>query len=140
MEILNKNIRERVEVGRIDLMKRFSFFEVKEADAPAVIKALDGASWKGYRLGVEIAGAEGGEVSGQKDSGHKGAKKPAPKKSSAGRRESSSREERRRGGYPDENYGRKSRSRKDDWKQFFNNDGWDRDPSSKGGKKSKKRK
>ena len=150
MEILNKNIRERVEVGRIDLMKRFSFFEVKEADATAVINALDGASWKGYRLGVEIAGAEGGEASGQKDSGHKGARKPAPKKSSAGRRESltrekssrgsSSREEHRRGGYPEENSGRKSRSRKDDWKQFFNNDGWDRDLSSKGGKKSKKRK
>ena len=149
MEILNKNIRERVEVGRIDLMKRFSFFEVKEADASTVIKALDGASWKGYRLGVEIAGAEGGEASGQKDSGHKGARKSAPKKSSAGRRDSltrekssrgsSSREERRRGGYPEENSGRKSRSRKDDWKQFFNNDGWDRDLSSKG-KKSKKRK
>ena len=135
-----------INIGKIDGLTVGRLMEILNKN----IRALDGASWKGYRLGVEIAGAEGGEASGQKDSGHKGARKPAPKKSSAGRRESltrekssrgsSSREEHRRGGYPEENSGRKSRSRKDDWKQFFNNDGWDRDLSSKGGKKSKKRK
>ena len=56
MEIINSHIRARVNVGRIDLMRRFSFFEVEEKDAATVVGVLDGNSWKGYRLGVEVAG------------------------------------------------------------------------------------
>lgn len=37
--LLNGNTRGRVELGRIDLMKNFSFFEVDEKEAGNVVKA-----------------------------------------------------------------------------------------------------
>ena len=138
--LLNKNIRERVEVGRIDLMRRFSFFEVKEEDADIVVSSLDGQSWKGYRLGVEIAGGEGAVPAskpGRKgDKGSKGGKKKSgfeDREQGRGRR--GERESGRSG-----KRGRSDRPKnwKDDWKQFFQNDAWDREPSGKGGKKRKK--
>ena len=39
--LLNGNTRGRVELGRIDLMKNFSFFEVDEKEAGNVVKALN---------------------------------------------------------------------------------------------------
>lgn len=154
MEILNKNMKDRVDVGRIDLMKKFSFFEVKEADAQKVITAVDGANWKGYRLGVEIAGGDGGNAgeapkkssrrrggSGKDDSFHGGrsegrrsGRHDDDRSHAAGRRGRSNRAEAE---YPE-----RSRGRKDDWKQFFQGSGWQDDPSELGrkGKKSKKRK
>jgi len=54
--LLNDNIPGRkVEVGRIDLMKNFSFFEVREADRDRVIKNLDGVKAFGQRISVESA-------------------------------------------------------------------------------------
>jgi ATP-dependent RNA helicase DeaD len=54
--LLNDNIAGRkIEVGRIDLMKNFSFFEVKEADKNRVIQNLDGAKAFGRRIAVEQA-------------------------------------------------------------------------------------
>ena len=56
--LLNKNTRERVEVGRIDLMPKFSFFEVAEESTKAVLKALNRAKWNGRKVMVEVAGEE----------------------------------------------------------------------------------
>jgi ATP-dependent RNA helicase DeaD len=54
--LLNDNIPGRkVEIGKIDLMKNFSFFEVKEADKNRVIQHLDGAKAFGRRVAVEQA-------------------------------------------------------------------------------------
>jgi len=54
--LLNDNIPGRkIEVGRIDLMKNFSFFEVREADRDRVIKNLDGIKLSGQRISVESA-------------------------------------------------------------------------------------
>ena len=54
--LLNDNIPGRkIEVGRIDLMKNFSFFEVREADRDRVIKNLNGAKAFGQRISVESA-------------------------------------------------------------------------------------
>ena len=159
MEILNKNMKDRVDVGRIDLMKKFSFFEVKEADAEKVISQVDGANWKGYRLGVEIAGADssnaeeapkkssrrrggagkedsfrGGRSEGGRSEGRRSARHDDDRGRSAGRRGRSNRAE--------SDYPERSRGRKDDWKQFFQSSGWQDDPSEFGrkGRKSKKRK
>ena len=140
MEILNKNIRERVEVGRIDLMRRFSFFEVKEEDADIVVSSLDGQSWKGYRLGVEIAGGEGAVPAskpGRKgDKGSKGGKKKSGFEDREPRR--GRRDERESGRSGKRGRSDRPKNWKDDWKQFFQNDAWDREPSGKGGKKRKK--
>ncbi len=60
--LLNGNTRGRVELGRIDLMKNFSFFEVDEKEAGNVVKALNRANWNGRKVSVEIAGEEGKEA------------------------------------------------------------------------------
>ncbi len=51
-----------VELGRIDLMQKFSFFEVEEKEATNVVKALNRASWNGRKVSVEVAGDEGKEA------------------------------------------------------------------------------
>ena len=56
--LLNDNISGRkVEMGKIDLMKNFSFFEVREADKDRVIQNLDGIKAFGRRISVESAQA-----------------------------------------------------------------------------------
>ena len=55
MAMLNDNTRRRVDVGRVDLMKKFSFFEVEEKEAGNVLKAFRGLTWNGRRVVVEVA-------------------------------------------------------------------------------------
>jgi ATP-dependent RNA helicase DeaD len=55
--LLNDNVSGRkVDIGRIDLMKNFSFFEVKEADKDRVIQNLDGV--KAFRRVVAVEQAQ----------------------------------------------------------------------------------
>lgn len=61
--MLNKNTRGRVELGRIDLMPKFSFFEVEEKEAQNVMKSLNRANWNGRKIAVEVAGEESKETS-----------------------------------------------------------------------------
>ena len=61
ISLLNSNTRGRIELGRIDLMKNFSFFEVEEKEAQNVVKALNRANWNGRKVSVEVAGEESGE-------------------------------------------------------------------------------
>ena len=56
--LMNAHVHHRIEMGRIDLLTNFSFFEVPEQDAKFVIKEMDGADWKGRRVSVSIAGEE----------------------------------------------------------------------------------
>jgi ATP-dependent RNA helicase DeaD len=54
--LMNDNISGRkIDVGRIDLMKNFSFFEVRESDRDRVIQNLDGIKAFGRRISVESA-------------------------------------------------------------------------------------
>ena len=54
--LLNDNVPGRkVDIGKIDLMKNFSFFEVKEADKDRVIQNLDGIKIAGRKVAVEEA-------------------------------------------------------------------------------------
>ena len=60
--LLNDNIPGRkIEVGKIDLMKNFSFFEVREADRDRVIQNLDGIKVFGRRISIESAQASPSE-------------------------------------------------------------------------------
>ena len=146
ISLLNNNTRGRVELGRIDLMQKFSFFEVEDKEAGNVIKALNRANWNGRKVSVEIAGEEGKDAPKGKrrnEGGNYGKKEFDGKKRSykderrsevAGKRSDKteyaatdkkknkpSREER---GYT------KARGKKDDWKQFFqgNNEFKDSEP------------
>jgi ATP-dependent RNA helicase DeaD len=56
IELINKNVDgKKVPLGKIDLMKKFSFFEVDSQYTAKVISALEGTKFKGRKVGVEIA-------------------------------------------------------------------------------------
>ena len=125
IDMINRNTK-RVEIGRIDLMQNFSFFEVLEEQADEVIKALNKVRIKGRKVVVELAGENNGKS--DKDGKKRGRKEDAPKKerksdkaskSSKAEKEPKkekkakpSREER---GYTEP----RGPKKKDDWKQFF---------------------
>jgi ATP-dependent RNA helicase DeaD len=141
MDLLNKNTSHRVNLGRIDLMKSFSFFEVEERDTKRVLQALNNARFNGRKITVEVAGEEsGGKPAEQtrpatKRYGKPAAAPAADRKRPSDKKEKPSREER---GYT------KSRGKKDDWKQFFQADnelrGAEPDFSEEGWAKRSKRK
>jgi len=77
--LLNDNIPGRkIEVGRIDLMKNFSFFEVREVDRDRVIQNLDGIKAFGQRISVESAQPSPSEK--RKNKIEEGDRKPKDKK------------------------------------------------------------
>ncbi len=47
MQFINKNVQGRQAVGHIDLLGRYSYIEVPSEDARKVMKALNGANYKG---------------------------------------------------------------------------------------------
>ncbi|WP_018712133.1 DEAD/DEAH box helicase [Phocaeicola barnesiae] len=130
IELINRNLKkERIQIGRIDLMQNFSFFEIIEAQAPMVIKALNKVVLNGGRkVIVEVAGENNGksdkdgkkrsrkeregEEKGSKRSGKKESRETASK---AEKKAKPSREER---GYT----AARGPKHKDDWKQFFQHD------------------
>lgn len=65
--LMNANVHHRIEMGRIDLMTNFSFFEVPEKEARFVIKDMDGIDFNGRRLSVSLAGSD--ETGGRKGAG-----------------------------------------------------------------------
>ncbi len=136
MKLVNDHVHGKVEIGRIDLMKSFSFFEVAEEETDRVIKALSSVHVKGRKVTVEVAtGEQSGSEQGKgkkrggrdrketKDSGRRGRDERSSRGDAYGRKndrraedkkkKKPSREER---GYT-EPRGRKFT--KDDWKQFF---------------------
>ena len=126
IELVNRNLKkEHIQIGRIDLMQNFSFFEIIESQAQMVIKALNKVVLNGGRkVIVEVAGENNGksDKSGKKRSRKENAaeskntsKEKKEKKETAGKKEKPSREER---GYT----AARGPKRKDDWKQFFQHD------------------
>ena len=130
--LLNKNVRgDKVDVGRIDLMRNFSFIEVAEQDADRVIRGLKhGVTVKGRSVVVDRSEPDGRTAD---DAGTKAdRKRPARSKAQhegrptrrkdalvgeeGSRKRRPSREER---GYT-EPRGRKFT--KDDWMQFLHPD------------------
>lgn len=55
MGMLNECTDTRVDVGRVDLMKKFSFFEVDERRAGEVLRAFDNLAWNDRPVVVEMA-------------------------------------------------------------------------------------
>ena len=144
ISLLNSNTRGRIELGRIDLMKNFSFFEVEEKEAQNVVKALNRANWNGRKVSVEVAGEEAGE--GRRGSGsaeRRGGKRPfgssSEKRSDSSRNSRSERSDRapradratkgsdktdkkKRSDKPsreERGCGARGPKKTDDWQQFF---------------------
>ena len=139
--LLNNNTRGRVELGKIDLMKNFSFFEVPEADADNVVKSLNRATHNGRKVVVEIAAdepaGEGRRGNGGNRGGRGGYNKEGGDRRQGGRNDRSPRGDRNdrsndRNAKSNDRGDKKSkasreergytgaRGKKDDWQKFFN--------------------
>lgn len=79
--LLNSNTRGRIELGRIDLMQNFSFFEVPEKETVNVLKALNRAKWNGRKVVVEVSSEEGGKGHENGSGERKGGKRSGKTKS-----------------------------------------------------------
>ena len=64
IRLVNTNVKGKVEIGKIDLVKNFSFIEVAEEDADRVIQGLKGLKVKGRTIDAEVASPEGGKGEG----------------------------------------------------------------------------
>ena len=140
IDLVNRNLRkERIQIGRIDLMQNFSFFEVIQEQAPQVLKALNKVVLSGGRkVCVEIAGENTGKSDKSGKKKKVAAEKKADKPSKVEKAKKPSREER---GYTSP----RGPKKKDDWKQFFQQDiqplrGEEPDFSEEGWVKRSKRK
>lgn len=77
MQFVNKHVKGRQQVGHIDLLGKISYIEVPEKDARKVIKALNGAMYKGR----EVRCNDAAEVVGKRE---KKAKRTARKQENNG--------------------------------------------------------
>ena len=85
--LLNDNVPGRkVDIGKIDLMKNFSFFEVRDTDRDRVIQNMDGIKAFSRRVAVEAAQASPSESRKkkieEKDKKYSKSKTPKDKKGS----------------------------------------------------------
>lgn len=55
IELINKCVPGRVKVGKIDLLARFSFFDVDEAEAAEVVESMNRYEVEGRRIVVDYA-------------------------------------------------------------------------------------
>ena len=109
IELVNSNTKGRkVPIGKIDLLKTFSFFEVEPSYADELIKVLNNATFDNRRVAVEIAQ----EKTDKPRQGDFSGKRPAkwsdrrPEKRSQGRSENKSRDYKR-----DSKFGKKDKKK-----------------------------
>ncbi len=58
--IINDNTRSKdIEIGKIDLMKKFSFFEIEKKHEEKILKSFDNKKHDGLRISVELAQSKG---------------------------------------------------------------------------------
>lgn len=76
IEMLNRNVPGHVDVGRIDLMRNFSFFECPEEFAEEIVAGMNGIQYKGRDVHVEIAQVSQGEKKPENKPVKKEAAKP----------------------------------------------------------------
>jgi ATP-dependent RNA helicase DeaD len=124
ISLINSNVRgKRIDIGKIDLMRNFSFFEVDESQADYVIRALNKVKWEGRSVTVEQADeTEKSDKSSRPGNNYRRERPSYPKKNEH-RSEKKSQEH-------------KPQSKKDDWRKFFEEDTDSR--SDKAGKKKKR--
>jgi ATP-dependent RNA helicase DeaD len=127
--LLNNNTRGRVDLGRIDLMKNYSFFEVDEKETKNVLKALGRAKWNGRKVVVEVASddASDSQEDGKKQKHERrtrrndseGDQRRESRKEQHGGNESRKNAEGKKKPSREERGYTKARGKKDDWKKFF---------------------
>lgn len=126
MKLVNDHVHGKVEIGRIDLMKNFSFFEVAEEEADRVIQLLNKVQVKGRRVNVEVATGETSEDKGKKnakrrDSGRKEKDRDKKKQKSKAEKPEEGKVKKNKPSREERGYtaARGKKYTKEDWKQFF---------------------
>lgn len=71
IELINKCVPGRIKVGKIDLMQKFSFFEVAQEDARDVVQSLSQYEVDGRRIIVDFADKKEGKDKRQRNKGKK---------------------------------------------------------------------
>jgi ATP-dependent RNA helicase DeaD len=123
ISMINNNTHgKRIDIGRIDLMKNFSFFEVAEDQAKQIERSLNGIQMNGRKVVVEEADKEKKEGEGESRSGRR-------RRDERGNRdERHFRSDSRKDSHSHKDSGKKSskeksskgkNSKKEDWHQFF---------------------
>ena len=112
INLVNRYVKGKVDIGRIDLTANCSFFEVPEEQAPEVLKKMAKA-----KVGDRKVVVDGAEREGSADSRDR--RKHADR-NAAGRRGAARKGDERRGRHADNAESDQSRRRgRDDWKKFF---------------------
>lgn len=135
INLVNRYVKGKIEIGRIDLTANCSFFEVPEADAPIVLRKMAKAMIGDRKVVVDHAEREEGaakpEKRGEKREsrgakpekrGEKKADKKADRKAARAPKEAPTKggKNGRRGGrYEDADLFEKPKYKKEDWKKFF---------------------
>lgn len=145
IEMLNRNVAGRVDVGRIDLMQNFSFFECPEEFTEEIVIGMDGVNYKGRQVHVEVAEArsEDGEekpirVEKKARREEKPFKERKPKKEEKPRREDKPRREEKTSRTP-KRAPKVQIAQDDDFWNNFENEDWHQFFRSEGAGKSKKK-
>jgi ATP-dependent RNA helicase DeaD len=82
IELINQNTKgPKIRIGKIDMLKTFSFFEVESSHADKIIAILNKTVFNKTKVAVEIAQPSKGKSSGRSFSGKKDSGKPAWRKS-----------------------------------------------------------
>ena len=112
INLVNRYVKGKVDIGRIDLTANCSFFEVPEEQAPEVLKKMAKAKVGDRKVVVDSAEREGSADSRDR-------RKHADR-NAAGRRGAARKGDERRGRRADNGESDQSRRRgRDDWKKFF---------------------
>ena len=135
INLVNRYVKGKIEIGRIDLTANCSFFEVPEADAPVVLRKMAKAMIGDRKVVVDHAEREEGaakpEKRGEKREsrgakpekrGEKKADKKADRKAARAPKEAPTKggkNSRRGGRYEDADLFEKPKYKKEDWKKFF---------------------
>ncbi len=109
MGLVNDFVPDKINIGRIDIMQNFSFFEVPDKDAQKVIGAMSRQEQNGRRISVEVAQGGGGggrseerggrgNFNSQRSDRNKGGRKNSDYKSSSRSSNSSEKSGHRKGG------------------------------------------
>ncbi len=118
---INRHVEgPKVDVGRIDLRPRFSFFEVPEGEAQRILKSMQGLQHKGRHVGVDYAEPAPGGDGGSNSSRGKERKNRSQRRSEKGGRAAEQKQNPRKNRGKEKTTSRKDKGRgKDDWRQFF---------------------
>jgi len=98
-------------IGKIEVLKKFTFFEIEEGIAPQLIKALQGEAFEGVPLSVELSEAKPNRGWSPKEKKKK--RNYGGGGRSGGRKKYRSRDDDRRGGRGGGGYGRKKKKKRD---------------------------